>query len=248
MRCFKRNARVVILITRLHCSSTRGRVPRPTAPRVQPHLQGDKVMYSAELTGRELLRWDTLWPLDLLNTRVRAHSQTRLKSNSSAQLEHISQHKAKNPFCSLTGYNPASTMDHSLCTCFPQEDNYRSVVSHTQTHRAFERSGFPRKHAHTHSHTRVRSHSFATDGEPVQSEPWLVIPLPDHDTLQDGGWSAGLMVWGPAGSHRPIGRSHFVPESTDQPCRSQAVCHSISDETVTIGEGQAARSTPSTRR
>lgn len=139
-------------------------------------------------------------------------------------------------------------MDHSLCTCFPQEDNYRSVVSHTQTHRAFERSGFPRKHAHTHSHARVRSHSFATDGEPVQSEPWLVIPLPDHDTLQDGGWSAGLMVWGPAGSHRPIGRSHFVPESTDQPCRSQAVCHSISDETVTIGEGQAARSTPSTRR
>lgn len=47
-------------------------------------------------------------------------------------------------FCSFTGYNPVFTMDHSLCTCFLQEDNYRSIVrnTHTDTHtcsRGFDR-------------------------------------------------------------------------------------------------------------
>lgn len=78
-----------------------------------------------------------------------AHKHTRThRSNQRAQtqLENISQHSEV--FCSLEGYNPVSTKGRSLCTCFPHNDNYRSVDTHVLMHR--------NKHTHLYGSLRHR--------------------------------------------------------------------------------------------
>lgn len=145
---------------------------------------------------------------DNIPTHARAH--TPLKSN----LKTLANTKRK-AFCSLAGYNPVSTMAHSLCTCFPQEDNYRSLVVHTHT-QLYSSLAFLLTH----------THRFKTEDLPVQDELWLVMPLPYHHTLQDekmcGTWL------GHSGSERLMERRHFIPGYTDQvQSPGRRMCHSI---------------------
>lgn len=74
------------------CCHINNHLPRPYT---KPHSKTTKSHIQQEWTGRKLLKWDTLWPLDLI---AHQHTNTHTpSSNQTAQteLKNTSQHKAQ---------------------------------------------------------------------------------------------------------------------------------------------------------